>query len=143
VRLMCRGGQAGDACTVNPVRVRFSSSSESATVAAARSGLRTWVAEHCEWAPLGDVVLAVSELLTNAVRHSPGPWSLEALRSDAGLTVTVSDACPDPPKPRAADVVNGGGFGWHMVHTLADDLIVRPHEHGKDIIAVWSRTPCP
>jgi anti-sigma regulatory factor (Ser/Thr protein kinase) len=83
---------------------------------------------------LADLELLVSELVTNAVRHAPGPLTL-ALSCDGHVEVEVSDTSVRTPAPRKPDLRGGGGFGWHLVTTLADRLEIRMNPDGKTISA--------
>ncbi|MFD8569704.1 ATP-binding protein [Streptomyces sp. NPDC057694] len=104
----------------------------------ARHTAARFVAEHCPWADADAVLLVVSELVTNAARHT-GALARLRLRSDAGgLAVEVEDADPRAPVPRTPDLGGGGGFGWHMVERLAEQLSVRPAADGKCIAAAWT-----
>lgn len=44
----------------------------------------------------GDVLLVVSELVTNAVRHAPGPFVLELGLVPGGIEITVRDTSSRP-----------------------------------------------
>ena len=60
---------------------------------AAAAALRRW-----RLLPLLDAVLiAVSELVTNAVRHGKAPAGLRLVRGDGRLSVDVRDASPEAP----------------------------------------------
>ncbi|MGK5447397.1 ATP-binding protein [Streptomyces radiopugnans] len=84
----------------------------------------------------GDVLLVVSELVTNAVRHAPGPFTLCLAPVPGGVQVTVRDTSPTPPRPRAGDSIHGaGGFGWPIVQRLAHRTEVLPYRDGKEIHA--------
>ncbi|OEJ27873.1 hypothetical protein AR457_28800 [Streptomyces agglomeratus] len=108
--------------------------------ATARDAAADYVADHCPWADLDSVLLVVSELVTNAVRHTSGWWRL-TLRADAKeLVVEIDDASYEPPVAREPDFGGGGGFGWHMVQRLAGRVEVRPLPEGKRVRAIW---PCP
>ncbi|MET9529904.1 MULTISPECIES: ATP-binding protein [unclassified Streptomyces] len=71
------------------------------------------------------LVLVVSELATNAVRHGGGRYTLE-LRADAAtVTAAVGDPSPALPRERTPDLNGGtGGFGWHMVRRLTSELTI-------------------
>ena len=88
-----------------------------------------------------DALIAISELVTNAVRHAPGSCTLRCtLRPDgcgSTLLVEVDDGNPALPQPRCPDLDNGGGgFGWHLLRSLARDLAVVAGPDGKTVRAV-------
>ncbi|WP_405009264.1 ATP-binding protein [Kitasatospora sp. NBC_01539] len=87
-------------------------------------------------------LLVVSELVTNAVRHAPGPLGLTlaldpGARQD-GIRITVRDTSPVLPQPRVPDLLGGtGGFGWStIIQPLATSLHIRPYQDGKEIEAL-------
>ncbi|MER5259546.1 MULTISPECIES: ATP-binding protein [unclassified Streptomyces] len=87
------------------------------------------------------VELAVSELVTNVVRHARGSsCSLRLQAQPDGIAVAVGDADPRPPRERAPDLAGGtGGFGWPMVRHMATTVTVTSGPHGKTIRAVLPR----
>lgn len=67
-----------------------------------------------------DVLLVVTELVTNAVRHAPGPCTLTMADDGRELTVAVSDTSAELPVPRPPDLATGGGgFGMYLLARLA------------------------
>lgn len=73
------------------------------------------------------LVLVVSELVTNAVRHGGGEYTLELSAGPGALTVAVTDPSPAHPRERTPDLNGGaGGFGWHMVRDLTTHLTITP-----------------
>jgi Histidine kinase-like ATPase domain len=89
---------------------------------------------------LGDALLVVSELVSNAVRHAPGPCTLSLAQDQKQVTITVSDGLADLPVPRSADLGGGnGGFGWHLLRNLARYVRITLRPDGKTITAVVSR----
>jgi anti-sigma regulatory factor (Ser/Thr protein kinase) len=73
------------------------------------------------------LLLVVSELVTNAVRHGGGRYTLELCADPHTLTVAVSDPSPARPRERPPDLNGaGGGFGWHMVRDLTHHLTIPP-----------------
>ncbi|MHC3470065.1 ATP-binding protein [Streptomyces sp. 7R007] len=81
-----------------------------------------------------DVLLVVSELAANAVQYAPGPFELRLRRTFDGVHVVMHDTNTTPPAPRPFDARGGGGgIGWHLIHTLCDQVSVVTHADGKDI----------
>ncbi|MFC1408515.1 ATP-binding protein [Streptacidiphilus sp. N1-12] len=81
-----------------------------------------------------DAVLAVSELVANAVRHAPGPCALDLLHHGHLLVIAVTDTSAVVPATREPDLVNGtGGFGMHLLARLAAETTVRAQSDGKTI----------
>ncbi|MFD7438427.1 SpoIIE family protein phosphatase [Streptomyces sp. NPDC059861] len=78
--------------------------------------------------------LIVSELVTNAVRYSPGPIDLRLIRHQA-LTCEVSDTDGCLPRPRQAGTVAENGRGLHLVSQLSRRWGTRPTPVGK---VVWA-----
>jgi anti-sigma regulatory factor (Ser/Thr protein kinase) len=89
-------------------------------------------------AMLRDSLLVVSELVTNAVMHAPGPCVLHLDYHDRVLAVAVRDTSPTLPAARVPDpAAANGGFGWHLLTHLTSRLEVQPHpEGGKTVTAV-------
>jgi len=88
---------------------------------------------------LFDALVIVSELVTNAVRHAPGPCELALDDDGHRLTISVSDTHPTPPNPRPADMNGGGGLGWHVMRAMAASVDVRPEAEGKTVAVVLER----
>ncbi|CAM5505720.1 MULTISPECIES: ATP-binding protein [Streptomyces] len=89
----------------------------------------------------GTVLLVVSELVTNALRHAGGTWSLELTAHPDGIEVAVHDPSPQAPRPRTPDL-NGrtGGFGWPLVTRLARTTAITPGPSGgKRVSALLPR----
>jgi anti-sigma regulatory factor (Ser/Thr protein kinase) len=71
------------------------------------------------------LVLVVCELVTNALRHGGGRYTLKLSAGPDTLTAAVSDPCPARPRLRRPSLHDAsGGFGWHMVRRLTRDLTV-------------------
>ncbi|MET9378332.1 ATP-binding protein [Streptomyces sp. NPDC002992] len=82
-----------------------------------------------------DVLLLVSEVVTNACLHAGGPQELVLRHGDGRLRVEVSDANPEPPRrrqPRAPSLP--GGHGLMVLDRLAGDWGSEPRDRGK---VVW------
>ncbi|MEU3573808.1 ATP-binding protein [Kitasatospora sp. NPDC036755] len=89
-----------------------------------------------------DVLLMVSELVTNACLHAPGgPRELRLSWDGARLRVEVADASPVPPRLRPfAGPSRPGGHGLRVVDRLAAAWGSRPEDGGK---LVWLEVACP
>jgi anti-sigma regulatory factor (Ser/Thr protein kinase) len=87
------------------------------------------------------VVLVASELVGNAVRHTPtadGGLVVDWTIDGGGVTVQVADPSPAAPAPRDPADTEPGGRGLRIVQALADDWGVRPTDGGK---RVWAHVP--
>ena len=109
------------------------------SVSAARGRVRAYL-DQCV-APVSrdaaeDALVVVSELVTNAVSHAPGPCCLYLVEDDDELTIAVSDESVVAPAPRSPDLGGSGGFGWHILRRLAGrvDVHARP-PWGKTVSA--------
>ncbi|MGW0537466.1 ATP-binding protein [Streptomyces sp. NPDC003032] len=58
------------------------------------------------------VLLVVSELFANAVRHAGGVSGFRLKARPGTVTVEVHDASTVPPRLLPPDVTRPGGFGW-------------------------------
>ncbi|WP_344442895.1 ATP-binding protein [Kitasatospora nipponensis] len=86
-----------------------------------RQALHDW-----GWLPTGDpdqqaraddVLLVVSELVTNACRHAGGPEQLIVQATERSLRIDVLDGLATPPQPRLPH--SPGRIGGHGLHTVA------------------------
>jgi anti-sigma regulatory factor (Ser/Thr protein kinase) len=114
--------------------------------AAARTALRRWNLA----ALLDPLLLAVSELVGNAVRHGRAPVGMWLRRAGQGVRVDVHDASPQQPacRPAMADREAEGGRGLSLVRAVARETGVEQIAgDGKvvwaDITPPSSRTPTP
>ncbi|MFF8731850.1 ATP-binding protein [Streptomyces sp. NPDC015171] len=87
--------------------------------------------------PVQDAQLVVSELVTNAAKHAPGPCALllELLPGATALRITVTDTSRTPPRRRRPDPRRIGGHGLQLVAMLAHGPEVTPLAHGKRVSA--------
>ena len=83
-----------------------------------------------------DVLLLVSEMVTNAVRYAAPPVRLELQAGDEDVVVAVCDGSPEHPRQREAGDDAEGGRGMLLVDLLTADHGVRTGPPGK---AVWAR----
>ncbi len=92
--------------------------SDSATPKAARSAVAEHFGDH---ARCGELLLCVSEVVTNAVLHARSAPTLTVSRQADLLTVEVADDDPTQPvrRPHSATATTGRGL------RILDDLTVR------------------
>jgi hypothetical protein len=93
-----------------------------------------------------DVTLVVSELVTNALRHSlpphsgesyrPGIIRLHLLGPNAHLLAGVYDSSPEAPRRREPDFVAETGRGLHIVESFSDRWGWTPAPTGGKV--VWA-----
>jgi anti-sigma regulatory factor (Ser/Thr protein kinase) len=86
-------------------------------------------------------VLVVSELVTNALRHGGGTYTLRLTAHPDTIEVAVDDPSPNAPRIRTPDL-NGdtGGLGWAMVNLLARaTTVTRRPSSGKTVSALLTR----
>jgi anti-sigma regulatory factor (Ser/Thr protein kinase) len=91
-----------------------------------------------------DVLLVVSELVTNAVRHAPRPEiGFTATRGEGLLLIEVQDGSANPPilrrRGQAGTAESGRGLG--LVHSLARDWGWMPHGDGTK--STWALIDVP
>jgi anti-sigma regulatory factor (Ser/Thr protein kinase) len=113
---------------------------------AARSHVRSVVEEHWR-APSGpasetavtDLLLVVSELVTNAIRHGRGLAGFQVTLLPEGVRLSVRDYSDTVPSaaygpgtlPHAHE---GSGYGWPLIIRLAREIhIERRREGGKTV----------
>lgn len=114
-----------------------------ASVAGARESTRDFLDRlvHPLAAEAADtVVLVVSELVTNALRHGGGTCTLDLSAHPDSIEVAVHDHSPRTPRMRTPDLNGGtGGFGWPMVNRLARTTAVTRAACGKTVSALLAR----
>ncbi|MEU0287079.1 ATP-binding protein [Streptomyces sp. NPDC052492] len=88
----------------------------------------------------GAVQLVVSELVTNADRHSDGPYILELEGTESSLTVAVYDSSGTLPRVFPRDPQRVGRHGLEIVRALAQDVAVERVPVGKRVRAVLDLT---
>lgn len=86
-----------------------------------------------------DVVLVVSELVTNAVRASAEVIGLTLLVDEERVEISISDDAAGWPKPRAAGWEDPSGRGLAIVDELADSWHTTELHPGKRITVTWFR----
>ncbi|GGT08178.1 ATP-binding protein [Streptomyces kurssanovii] len=82
------------------------------------------------------VLLVVSELVTNALRHAGEVTRFRLEARPGTVTVSVDDPSRAAPCALPRDVERPGGFGWHLVRSLSAEVQVRIRPGGKTVSAV-------
>ena len=82
---------------------------------------------------LDDVVLMVSELVTNAVVHASTEIEVHVRSFDGMIRVEVRDQDGRQPAQAPLDLMATGGRGMALVDLLADAWGVLPHTEGKTV----------
>jgi hypothetical protein len=97
-----------------------------------------------------DVVMVVSELLTNALRHAKPtaaawphpPVRLGLLQPGPCVMCAISDPSDQLPAPRQPDWLAESGRGLHVVASLSDDWgCTAPTRLGKIVWATFAAAP--
>lgn len=89
---------------------------------------------------LGDVLTVVAELVSNAIRHAGGVTGFDVRHVHDEVAVEVSDASPLLPHSAGTPVTVPGGFGWHLVNTMAARTEISVGPDGKTITAYFPIT---
>ncbi|MFJ9536089.1 ATP-binding protein [Streptomyces sp. NPDC101225] len=128
---------------VEPLRRAAHYTGEQGCIAEARSftahfvdQLRTEWCARIEDRAVEEVLLVVSELVTNADRHSNGPYILELEGTDTSVSVWVYDSSAALPRRFPRDPERVGRHGLEIVHALADRVVVERVPVGKRVCAV-------
>jgi histidine kinase-like protein len=128
---------------VEPLRRAAHYAGEPGSIAEARTFGELFVEQlRSEWCAdiddrtVGDVLLVVSELVTNAQRHSHGPYILELEGTDTAVTVAVYDSSAALPRRFPRDPGRVGRHGLEIVHALSAQVICERVPVGKRVQAV-------
>ncbi|MEU9311821.1 ATP-binding protein [Streptomyces sp. NPDC048256] len=128
---------------VEPLRRAAHYTGEPGCIAEARAFAAHFVDQlRTEWcATIGDrasgeVLLVVSELITNADRHSNGPYILELEGTESSVTVCVYDSSDALPLRFPKDPERIGRHGLEIVHAVAAEVTAERVPVGKRVRAV-------
>ncbi|MBV1938913.1 ATP-binding protein [Streptomyces sp. BV286] len=94
-----------------------------------------WTADEPQ--TVDDVVLAVSELITNAHVHAHSDAYLVLTWDGDCLHVSVHDEDPELPRQREPGAGEVSGRGMGIVRMLADEWGMRCQRHGKTVTACF------
>ncbi len=107
----------------------------------APASARAWLCEHATGLgedTIGDALLVVSELVTNAVCHGRADAVLRLERFDSRIRISVSDASDAMPEPsRGVHLDAPSGRGLMIVAATAADWGVRRNDPGPGK-TVWA-----
>ncbi|MEV6054575.1 ATP-binding protein [Streptomyces sp. NPDC052107] len=81
----------------------------------------------------GELLLVVTELVTNADRHSNGPYILELEGTDSAITVCVYDSSTALPRRYPRDPERVGRHGMEIVYALASEVSAERVPVGKRV----------
>ncbi|MFI0961192.1 ATP-binding protein [Streptomyces sp. NPDC021080] len=89
-----------------------------------------------------DLLLVVSELVTNAIRHGDGLAGFDATPADGGVRLAVRDHSDVlPARVHDTDEAPGthrtNGYGWPLIIRLAGSVTVEPCPGGGKTIRVF------
>jgi two-component sensor histidine kinase len=102
------------------------------SVRAARDRLRGLLDSWATEGKRQEVVLLLSEVVSNAVRYAPGVIHVTLTVFTDRVTARVRDENPRPPQPRAPD--ENGGRGLEVLRALATRWGVEHHpDDGKTV----------
>ncbi|MGW7029109.1 ATP-binding protein [Streptomyces xanthophaeus] len=73
----------------------------------------------------------MSELVSNAIRHTDGPCTLHLALQGDHIHTAVTDTSPDPPQPRPPHTDGTGGWGWILINHLTTDVHIEPTPGGS------------
>jgi anti-sigma regulatory factor (Ser/Thr protein kinase) len=112
--------------------------------AAARAGVSAWMADRVSETLRRDVLLLMSELVANSVRHADTPAdaviTVRAYRRGDVLCLDVEDRGNGASiTRRAPDLQSGGGFGLNVVEALSQRWGVNRDAGTR----VWAELACP
>jgi two-component sensor histidine kinase len=118
-------------------------SHEPASAAVVRRAIAADLADRIPQAAIDEIVLVASELVGNAIRHSPPgrdrtlsvEWDLEG----SYAVVRVCDAGADTPRIRNAALDEPSGRGLAIVNAVSADWGSQPAPDGGKY--VWARVP--
>ncbi|MFJ8565584.1 ATP-binding protein [Streptomyces sp. NPDC093514] len=82
------------------------------------------------------VLMVVTELVANAIRHTDGSAVLRLELHDDHIEIRVTDTSPEAAQPRLPRTDGSGGYGWHLIDRLTTHThIERTSDGGKTICA--------
>lgn len=105
----------------------------------ARAAAATWAAEQRLGPVVDDLLIVVSELVTNAVRYGRPPVRMSLAADERAVTVGVADGGSAAPLARRAGTDDESGRGLLLLSRLSVQHGVRPEPPGKVVWACLAR----
>ncbi|GHF60803.1 hypothetical protein GCM10017566_37690 [Amycolatopsis bartoniae] len=92
-----------------------------------------------------DFLVAVSEVVTNAIEHGAPPVRMRCWATDGRLVVTVTDRGPGPADPFAgllpAAKAPNGGLGLWLAHQLCNHVVFGRNQEGDFVVRLTAGRP--
>ncbi|GAB2986644.1 sensor histidine kinase [Amycolatopsis acidiphila] len=111
----------------------------------ARRALAGALHAHLDADGFDDLLVAVSETVTNAIEHGTPPVRLRCWAAPGRLVVKVTDAGPGPGDPFAglmpAAKAPDGGMGLWLAHQLCDHVTFGRTPEGEFVVRLTAGTP--
>lgn len=117
---------------------------DAASASRARDFIFLHLVEHDLLDLVPDVVLVVSELAPNAMRHAQTPFTVILHRAEQSLLVMVQDGSAEAPPRVSSGAVDTAGRGLWIVDTVSRDWGVTAADGAKSVwasFAIPSREP--
>lgn len=131
-------GHAPDRQSPPPLRYSIAWESTEVSIAGIRDAVRALLDEaDTDLSSRQEAQLVVTELVTNALRHAPGPGSLALSVQPSArlLEITVCDSSTAPLRPQKPDAGRIGGHGLLLVSRLCSKVGTIVNESGKQTVA--------
>lgn len=107
---------------------------------AARHAMQDWLAEQgVAEDVVRDVIVVLSELVTNSVVHAGSRTRVVAELDPEHLRLEIHDGSPRPPVPRTPGGQLAGGYGLRIVEQLTEQWGWTPTSSGKCVWTVHDR----
>lgn len=97
---------------------------------------------HPTCAEADDVLLTMTEVVTNSVRHGEPPIHVELLDAARSLRMSISDASDELPRQRRFPADSEGGRGMVLVEALSSRWgVARTLRGGKTVWCTFTPQP--
>ena len=109
-----------------------------------RRWARAWLDDHPTGVDSDDVLLAMTETVTNAVRHGSPPVSVELMDDPPHLRVEVTDGSDVLPRVLRQERDREGGRGLELLEVLTERWgVSRITGSGKTVWCMFQALPGP